>query len=102
MKLEVIAILRDAKEYLFEKGWHKGDYGTEDGSVCLAGACLMVQFGNFYQASPLDDEVTNTLNKVCKEEGFTNIAAFNDEDTTSFDDVLNILDKTIKRLESEI
>lgn len=102
MTNQIIAVLRDAKEYLFEKGWHKGNYGTVDGPVCLAGACLMVQFGNFDQSSPLDDKITDTLNAACKEEGFTHIACFNDAEETSFDDVINVIDKAIKKLEGDV
>lgn len=100
MNTEMIEALRGAKEYLFENGWRRGDYGYESGPVCLAGACFMVQFGNMFEDSILNEILIDTLNGVIQQEtGYPHIAAFNDSIYTAFDDVIDIIDKTIKTLE---
>lgn len=101
-KDHAISVLNKTKDRLFEKGWHKGNYGDKNGPTCLAGAFQMVELGNFYMASDFTVELTTYLNKVIEETtSFSWITDFNDDRSTKFDDVITLIETAIKRLESE-
>lgn len=88
---ETIQLLRDTKERLFEKGWMKNDFGFLDGPNCLAGAVLAV-------AS--DDNSNQVFTALEKEIGNV-ISGWNDAPERTFNDVVDVIDSCIKRLELE-
>lgn len=101
-KDHAIDVLNKTKERLFEKGWHQGGYGDPGGATCLAGAYQMVEVGSFYKVNSFACELSGYLNDVIvNTTPFATVAEFNDAWNTKFDDVVALIDISIKRLESE-
>lgn len=95
----IIQILHAAKERLFRNGWVKNMAGKSSGPACLVGAIL---FAAKYDLDLEDynypEEAYDAILEVLPE---GTIPTFNDEPGTTFDDVVNLLDLTIKSLESK-
>lgn len=100
-KDKAISALNKTKERLFKKGWVQGGYGERSGPNCLAGALQMVEVGSFYRVTDFSFSLSQYLNGVIEDTtGFHTIASFNDSGGTRFDDVIALIDTSIKRLES--
>lgn len=95
---EQITVLRAVKERLFTKGWVQGDLGPPDGPNCIIGALrYSVNNGQIWQVNLAIEEVVDK----CFKDRLSPVASFNDNEGTTFDDVLDVIDLTIKSLESE-
>lgn len=98
MNKEEIRLLTAVKERLFTTGWKKGGSGNSDGPNCLIGALYAE-----HQVLGLDyvsfDKAELTLYNISDDN--LGVAHFNDLRSTSFDDVVELLDKAVKVLESE-
>lgn len=93
---ETVRLLMAAKERLFTHGWRKGDYGKEEGPNCIVGALYAEQ-----KALGLDRRtaIDARFRLDCLVPEMPGVANFNDNVNTSFDDIVDLLDKTIKSLE---
>ncbi len=93
-----IEILRAAKEHLFENGWQKGGMGPSEGPNCLAGAMghsSRTAFDHVVFTALAD----NIESEHWKGRGFYKVQWFNDQESTTFDDIVDLIDQTIKDLE---
>lgn len=97
-----IELLRAAKERLFEKGWKQGSLGLEPGPNCLVGAL-------FHTLNVIDSthSVYQFLAENINVDGWRpgnhlwKVEYFNDQASTTFDDIIDLIDRTIKTLEQE-
>lgn len=85
--------LRAAKEYLFERGWTQRTQEAADGSVCLIGACAKVAgvIGEMTYRLPAVLALSDALDECCW--------SWNDRRGRTFDEVVDLIDATIKDLE---
>lgn len=98
-----IEILRAAKERLFERGWNQGSLGLEVGPNCLVGSIFHASHVTYthpvYQLLAenirLDDESVWSGRDLWK------VEYFNDQESTTFDDIVDLIDHTIKTIEQE-
>lgn len=95
-------VLLGAIEVLRERGWYQGDFAGPDGSVCVVGACYQHLFGQPHPPARFsgDDAAVlvfaiNVL-ALLKE---PNIAVFNDDPSTSYEDVVLILKRAAELAE---
>jgi hypothetical protein len=101
-----VEVLRAAREYLFEHGWMQGEYEDEGGQVCLEGACRK-PLGLPTRASDDPDEnddetwaaAFNAEAAISRTLGIPGVVTWNDDHDRTFDEVINAIDLTIKRLE---
>lgn len=79
------------------KGWHQGSATDMRGNWCSIGALSLAAVeacaGEWYGPT------LRLLDDRCREQGFRYLMAFNDHPSTTKQDVLNFLDKTILGLE---
>jgi hypothetical protein len=95
---------------LAERGWARGDNERPDGSVCLAGACNLVETGSAARAangSLWSGDLTKSLSPVIAEQfadrGYSGHAMpFNDDARTTRDDVDLVLDKAARRWDEQV
>lgn len=96
---EQIALLRAAKERLFSKGWVQGGIGGINGPNCLVGAVKYSANNGIFRQSYL--AIERVLDDCFKGKGYLAPAAvFNDNPATTFDDVIDVIDRAIKKLEA--
>lgn len=99
-----VEILRATKERLFEKGWRKGKLGPKEGPNCLV--------GSIYHAThvPINHVIYQLLAEntnldvhfhLGEGKGVWEVESFNDQESTTFDDIMDLIDRTIKTLEQE-
>lgn len=92
--------LERAKTALLERGWCKGIFMNDEGQVCLGGSFMRVahlfetQRGDYGKAIKYIGEEIYPL-------GFKNIPHFNDSIDTSFEDVINVLDRAILKAKED-
>jgi hypothetical protein len=106
---EAIKTLRRAREILFEQGWYQGDLHGPDKESCLIGAierARRIRLAEFdFEEAPVRKELEASLKPEVlaffedNEEGLYAIAAWNDAPGRTFDEVIDLIDLTIKRLE---
>lgn len=94
-------IYRAAHDVILERGWNQGGYESDDGSVCLAGACNVVQWGTA-EAVFLEDAAVMDFLVVTA--GFDlgsgmKLAHVNDDHLQSTDDALDLLNRAEKLAE---
>lgn len=102
-----MSIFLDAIKVLEERGWHQGSLGDPDGGpVCLIGALCVASGVNFYPSSQVmdsfDREVWTARCRIAKilvaegakwEDVDSDPAGFNDNPSTSYEDVVLLLKK---------
>lgn len=87
-----IQLLMGTKERLFDKGWMKNSSGTSNGPNCLIGAIAQTARSSSHLGW---SEALNAL-----EQGIGDrINRFNDRPETTFDDIIDAIDRSIKALE---
>lgn len=86
-----VTLLRATKERLFDKGWMKGDAGTSYGPNCLLGAIEYTAISSSHSGWSV---ALNALGQVLGQ-----IDRFNDLPETTFDDIVDAIDRSIKSLE---
>lgn len=90
----VIEQLNNAKNRLLEQGWSQFTFGYEEGPNCLWGA---LHFSNPEEQTPR--QAISALNYAIygREHIFTplSITGFNDGPSTTFNDVLDVIDQAI-------
>lgn len=97
-----IEILRATKERLFERGWGQGSLGLQKGPNCLVGALFNVSNVTsdhvIYEllAENIDIDVGFWVGR-----GLWKIESYNDQVATTFDDIVDLIDRTIKSIEQE-
>lgn len=89
MNEEIIATLEAARSRLFEKGWMQGGIGRPEGPNCLWGA-IRYSLGN----EALVSDLIQLLNGVIGLPRYA-IGGFNDKESTTFGDVIEVIDKAI-------
>lgn len=96
-----IELLRAARERLFERGWQKGALGFEEGPNCLVGSLCHTLPGinsshSVYRflAENIDLDIGSWTGK-----DLFKVEYFNDQGSTIFDDIVDLIDRTIKALE---
>lgn len=87
-----VTLLRATKERLFDKGWMKGDAGTSYGPNCLLGAIEYTAISSSHSGwsvalNALEQDIGDWINR------------FNDLPETTFDDIVDAIDRSIKSLE---
>jgi hypothetical protein len=90
-------VIREGRNILFERGWHKGGYEGPDGSVCVVGACRAALLGD--ACLPTSHEQSNDFTAIFDEAlggGWREASEFNDSPSTTFDDVIELLDRAEK------
>jgi hypothetical protein len=87
--------LRAAKEYLFEHGWTRGSREAADGSVCLVGAC-----GKIAGVDGMACYRLPAVHALSDQLGGRYCWDWNDAPDRTFDEVVDLIDATIKDLES--
>lgn len=102
-KEESINLLRNAKERLFEKGWLQNSLGKSSGPNCLVGA-VHYELGNKY-LSQSDMQIyrvfTALQDIIYPDNEKQNLDDWNDSPERTFDEVIDVIDRTIKRFEME-
>lgn len=105
-----VEVLQRAKDYLMEKGWHKGsflDEGLPGNAACAVGAVMMADSSSdldahepflFSAAQSLYPERTPA---TFKEAAMRPVAAFNDHEDTTFNDVMAVYDEAIRLAKEE-
>lgn len=94
---DTLDLLQAAKERLFTKGWMKGSLGLPSGSNCLMGAVCYASKGFPLTYPSIEHGAYDALEWTIGGK----IDEFNDHPDTSFDDVVDAIDRTIKRLVME-
>lgn len=95
---KVIQLLRDTKERLFTKEWQQGKAGHYHGPNCLLGAIAQATRDS---GQPIwNNTVTASCWKILEQELGERIDHFNDRPETTFDDIVDVIDSSIKALES--
>lgn len=91
--MNTVEVLTAVRERLFEKGWRQDDFGEREGPNCIVGALERV--GSTYEEA-IDAELA--LEELLPG---TNVVHFNDAMTTKFDDIIDLIDRTIKNEETK-
>lgn len=103
---EVVKRLKRARE-LLEQGWCKGHlardkagkvadlYGTGVDSVCLRGACMRAEWEAQAPWLYLEERVAGGV----KARGYTDVARYNDAPERTKEEVIALMDETIKTAE---
>lgn len=86
--------LLSTRERLTTKGWTKGVVGESEGPNCLMGAMGF----SFEDESWAQDYTVNIMRDILLGDA---IVLFNDAPSTTFEDVLELIDNTILYLEEE-
>lgn len=96
---------RAVAERLQTKGWHKGSAGGYAGPNCLVGAayCIgadlsVVRHAYFFVG--LDETIREQFPERIRIQ--ESIAAFNDHEETTFEDVMLVLEKAAIRVEERV
>lgn len=103
MAMTDIEVLRAAKERLFERGWQQGALGREEGPNCLVGSIIHIFNGMNYH-SPIYRSLAENIGldvSIWTDKDLWKVEYFNDQASTTFDDVIDLIDRTIKTLEQE-
>lgn len=90
-------VLREARNVLFERGWHKGGIEGTDGSLCALGAIDRAARGGMGSQSDPFLAASRALQSVV---GARSIGSWNDADDRTFDEVLEAFDKAEKIAEA--
>lgn len=98
MNEDSIELLKAAKERLFTTGWLKGDLGEQEGPNCILGA-LYRERTSLECKNNVFTKTVNSLYNCPGIIGIRGVADFNDDENTTFDDIVDLLDKTVKSLE---
>lgn len=94
---DILDVLQTAKERLFEKGWQKDSLGRPKGPNCLMGAVLYAYEDLFLTHLSCENAAYQALERTIGGQ----IDEFNDSATTTFNDVVDVIDLTIKNLVME-
>lgn len=85
---------------MFTTGWQKSALGLMEGPNCLVGAVLQTE-KDLYNGAVFDTLVRHL---DCNLRGFRSsvyeLECFNDQEETTFDDIVAIIDRTVKHLEN--
>lgn len=102
-------ILIDAKQLLIDKGWTQGSFAKDTNGMpvhhyrdtavcfCLAGAVRRANDGVSGNFTEVADILADLIPDVYEGE----VACFNDDESTTKDDVLAVLDKAIEVAQSD-
>lgn len=104
---EQIALLRAVKERLFAKGWTRLQLGDSvTGPNCILGA-IYASMGLYWTENNTEElkiaysqgvnQIANTFEGAI---GLGSIASFNDRVGRTFDEIVDAIDLTIKKLET--
>ena len=96
--MKVSEVLTEARAEV-EKGWYQGGYEDGYGGVCALGAIRRVVAKTIHPFLCYQDAHFPLAEKLQEIYGFDSISQFNDEPTTTKQDVLDLFDKTIIGLE---
>lgn len=86
-------VIREARSILFERGWHQGGYQGRDGSVCVEGACLLAL--ETLPGALSEADTLSTIRAVLPS-SFCAVFLWNDDEDTTFSDVIDVLDRAEK------
>lgn len=102
--MKPVEILTEARSILETKGWCKGHFRKDTGERCLLGAIR--EAAGRYDEPPRDEDYDAYFTAMCtvtervpSHSGL--ITYFNDNHSTTYADVLDVLDKSIASLEGE-
>lgn len=99
-----MSVFLKAAELLREKGWTRGKFQRDDGSMCVMGALEMAQYGNissFTCAATVQlSEQYDLLHKIARNLGGKTAAHYNDKVAKSVDDVIALLELAHKEWEA--
>lgn len=100
MNHEIKNLLVSAKNLILTDGWIQGDYGDSESGFCILGAVSAA-----YDEAALDDdgavarEACKRLQATLSDLGFvTSVAAWNDRDGRTEQQVLDLLDTAAQRV----
>lgn len=98
---DIVELLREAKERLFEKGWQQGSLGREEGPNCLVGSLIHTLNGVNYTHPVYHFLAENIGLDIGSWTGkdLWKVEYYNDQASTTFDDIVDLIDRTIKTLE---
>lgn len=97
--MSVTQILQVARDRL-DKGWHQGDLGdyhSDNGGVCAYGALIYARDTMNFNNINLMADVIPILRRLLPQ-GQKSLPGFNDAETTTKEDVLNLFDKALADL----
>lgn len=91
--MKISETFQKTKEVLLDRGWYKGFWTGDNGKLCILGALSAAGDGRTWLRN------VKFLNTFAVEKGLVptgrSIALWNDNPTTSFNNVLDLLDEAI-------
>lgn len=94
-------LISDTRADLFERGWTQKAFRRLDGSMCVAGALnrrAALDQNDWMQATPSQHPgYATAFSAILAECEPLGLFGFNDRDETTFDDVVNMLERAEKR-----
>lgn len=86
-------LLIEAKNLINISGWKQGEYGGEDQGFCTFGALVHADADGDFETH---SAAAKALRQALKDSGYiTNVVAWNDAETRTKDQVLDIFDKAV-------
>ncbi|MFE7797029.1 hypothetical protein [Nocardia sp. NPDC057440] len=93
-----IEVLKSAKALLVLDGWTQGSYLNDEGRMCANGALYWVE-GHYYSGS--GKHLIETVREITNDQ-YIGVESWNDQPGRTVEEVLDMYDKTIARLEGMI
>lgn len=96
-------VIREARNVLFERGWAQNAYTAGDGSVCIRKAIRLADARDAAQVEyrgSIARDCCEALSAALGDPSVLAGLAFNDLPSTTFDDVLEVLDRAEKIAEA--
>lgn len=92
-------VIREARNQLFERGWHQGGYEGPDGSVCMAGAVNAALTGRprlLASESNATFALIDAVRAPLEAASDGHVPHFNDTEGRTFDEVIEAFDRAEK------
>lgn len=93
-----VEILTRMKEILMDRGWCRGSFKNEDGTVCLMGAITRTELlREMYTSRPYStiNLLEEPLDALREQMGEDSVLRWNDKAGRTFNEVIDLLDITI-------
>ena len=97
-----IRALQDTKNLLLNEGWCQGSYVNGAGHYCIYGALRSCTSYSWESAEELAKDLSYNLTKAPVKFDSDSLINWNDERTRRKRDVIRLIDRTIRNLETEL